>query len=167
MDISRHRDIMERKINDSSEVVKKMETDIGEVNWEMTKQKEDLQFTQNFCDGIGKLINPIKEQVETLKVAGQELKEGGNKSDWGSISRMRVYSHGVLHPLLLGCSMRPAAGTTTSHNFPKRAATSAHAPPTHPQCGMWPVRLPMAPFRPSLKHRRPARTLAVSMAPTG
>ena len=60
-----------------------METYIGELNWEMTRQKEDFQFTQRFCDGLGKMINPIKEQIETLKVAVQELKDGGNKSDLG------------------------------------------------------------------------------------
>ena len=38
------------------------------------EQKEEFQFTQTFCKGFGKLINPIKEQVEILKVAVQELK---------------------------------------------------------------------------------------------
>ena len=47
-------------------------------------RRGNSQFVQTYSDGVGRMINPIKEQMEKMKSAIQELKDAGNTSEVGS-----------------------------------------------------------------------------------
>ena len=77
---------MGEKENESSESFKKLEEEMGNLAWEMSDHKRDVTLVKECCDGLGIMFNPIKEQVENMKSAIQELKDTGNKSEYESIS---------------------------------------------------------------------------------
>ena len=54
------------------------------IEEELTEIKNDLAFTNKYSDGLGKMINPIKERLEQLTSAYQKMKEAGSKSEYGS-----------------------------------------------------------------------------------
>ena len=42
---------------------------------EMYHQKSELTFVTTYSDGVGKMFNQLKEQMEHMKSAIQELKD--------------------------------------------------------------------------------------------
>ena len=85
-EVSKNREATDNGFNELADANKKFNAELGKLTHGLTKQREEILHTQHFCEGITKMITPIKEQVDGLKITVQELKESGNKSDWGSAS---------------------------------------------------------------------------------
>ena len=41
----------------------------------MTEQQTEYEQIRRYCDGVGKMLTPLKEQIEGLKVTVQEMKD--------------------------------------------------------------------------------------------
>ena len=57
-----------------------------DLAWEISEQKTDNEELRNYCDGVGRMITPIKEQMEKMKSAIHQLKDAGDRSEFGSAS---------------------------------------------------------------------------------
>ena len=49
-------------------------------------EKTEFAFLQTYCDGVGNMLSPVKEQIEAMKSDIQTLKEAENESGFNSVT---------------------------------------------------------------------------------
>ena len=72
--------------NYCTEMFRQLEDEIHNLSWDLTEHKTEFNCLQKFSDGVGKMFNPIKEQIEAMKLDIQKLKENENESVFESVT---------------------------------------------------------------------------------
>ena len=63
--------------NYCTEMFRQLEDEIQNVSWDLTEHKTEFNNLQTFSDGVGRMFNTIKEQIEAMKLDIHKLKENG------------------------------------------------------------------------------------------
>ena len=68
---------------------------LKELAMNMTEQRTEYEQIKLYCDGVGKMFTPIKEQTEELKVTVKEMKDDSGFASASSGSPERDTNKGL------------------------------------------------------------------------
>ena len=79
---------------DPSGGLKNVEEQLKELAMGMTEQQTEYEQIRRYCDGVGKMLTPLREQIEGLKVTVQEMKDGSGVASLSHCSPDRDMNRG-------------------------------------------------------------------------
>ena len=74
---------------DPSGCLKNVEEQLKELALGMSEQQTEYEQIRRYCDGVGKMLTPLREQIEGLKVTVHEMKDDSVRASLSSGSPER------------------------------------------------------------------------------